>query len=142
MREASKLRVVQTGGALSITSTSAVDSGGGTEITVSVVNTGSRSYGNFSQVDVLTEYTNSTGDREVKRMTYVCKQLCGGTGDPGDVQWTVTSIAPDGYNPKMWDPDETSTIKLRAVPPVKVGTSGTVAVVVAGGVSDSAYFSN
>ncbi len=142
LTEAADMRIGQVTGALSIGSTSAIDSGNGTNITVTGDNTGAMSYGNFSQVDVLTKYTDTTGDQVAKRLAYVCKQLCGDPGDPGDNQWTITGINPDSYNPKMWDPDETLTIVLRVAPKVKTGTSGTAAVGAPGGVSDSAYFKN
>lgn len=142
LSEASELRVSQIAGTISIVSTGAVDSGDGTDITVTGDNVGAVSYANFSDLDVLAKYINSTGDLEAKRLAHVCKQLCGSSGDPGDNQWTVSSITPDSYNPKMWDPDEEVVIKLRVVPSVKTGTSGTVVVVVRGGVSDSAYFTN
>ena len=142
LREASDERLTQLAAGLSITSTSAADSGDGTNVTVTGDNTGAISYGNFTEMDVLTRYTNTTGDQEVRRLLYVCRQLCGDSGSPGDNEWTISSISPDSYNPKMWDSDEMSTIVLRVAPPVKSGTSGTVVVVGQGGVSDTAYFNN
>ena len=142
LRDASESRVSQVAAAISISSTLAADSSGGTHITVTVANTGTISYGDFSNMDVITKYLNSTGDQEVKRLVYVCKDLCGAPGNPGDNQWTISGISPDSYNPKMWDPDESATMLLRVVPVVKAGSSGTVVVVVPGGVSDATYFSN
>jgi len=140
LKEASDLRIVQVAGDISIISVSTADSAGSTDLTVAVKNTGAISYGNFLEMDVLTKYTNSTGDQELKRLDYECKQLCGDPGDPGDNKWTIVSLSPDSYNPKMWDPDETATISARLVPQVKNGTSGTVVAVVPGGVSEPAYF--
>ena len=142
LAEASDFRVSQVAGIISITSTNAVDSGGGTNITVVVNNPGSISYSNFSQTDLLVNYTNASGGEEVKRLSYICKQLCGGTGDPGDNQWTISGFSPDSYNPKMWDPDESATVPVRVVPVVKSGSQGTVALAMPSGVSDSAYFTN
>ncbi len=142
LQEASDRQAGQVAGVIAITSTSAANSGEGTNITVTGDNTGAMSYGSFSAMDVLAKYTNSTGDQEIKRLAYVCKQLCGNPGNPGDNEWTIFSINPDSYNPKMWDPNENATISLRVVPSVKTGTSGTVAVVVPDGISDSAYFNN
>ena len=129
-------------GNISITFTSTGDVAGGTSITVIVDNSGAISYssGDISQVEVLTKYTNSTGDQELKRLVYVCKDVCGLSGSLGDDEWTTTGFSPDSFNPKMWDPDETATLSLKVVPAVKVGEVGTVAVVVPGGVSDSAFF--
>ena len=142
LNEASDLRASQVTGTVSITSTVAVDSGDGTNVTMTADNTGAISYGDFSQVDLLAKYTNSTGDQEVRRLNVVCKQLCGDATDPDDNQWAITIISPDGYNPKMWDPDETINVSIRLAPPVKSGDSGTLVLVVPGGVKDSAYFTN
>ena len=142
LQEASEARLAQVGATISIASTSAADSGDGTNVTVLIDNSGAISYGQIADMDVLTKYTNSTGDLEIKRLDYVCKQLCGDSTDPAANQWTVSSISPDSYNPKMWDPDERATVFLRLSPLVKASTSGTVVVAVPGGVSDSAYFTN
>ena len=148
LREASGARVDRVTGALSITSTSTGAAVGGTNITVVVGNTGAVSYsgeassGDFSHVDFLTEYTDSTGDKLVKRLTYVCKSLCNVAGSPGDNEWTITGISPDSYNPDIWDPDETATISSKVAPAIGGSTTATVAVVVPGGVSDTASVSN
>ena len=142
LSEASEVKAAQVGAVIAITSTSTGDVVGGTEITVVVDNSGATSYGDISQLDVLAKYTNSTGDQEVGRLVYVCKQLCGNPGNPGNDEWTVSTISPDSYNPRMWDPDETATLSLKVAPKVKSGTSGTVVVVLPEGVSDSAYFNN
>ena len=142
LRESTDSRVGQVSGSLSIASSNATNSGDGTNVTISVDNTGAMSYASPSTMDLLTKYTNSTGDSVTKSLVYVCKQLCGNSGNPGDDEWTISAINPDSHNPKMWDPDETTTLDLRVVPPVKTGTSGTVVVVVPSGVSDTAYFNN
>ena len=139
---ASDAVIQQTNGVISITSTGAADTGDGTSITGDISNTGSISYSTFSELDVLVRYTDSTGDQVAKRLQYVCKDLCGDSTDLGSNKWTVSSISPDGYNPKMWDPDEKVVLELKADPTVKSGTSGILVVVVPGGVLDSAYFNN
>ncbi len=121
LKEISKLRIDQIGGDISITSTIAANSGDGTNVTLAVNNPGSIGYGDFSQVDVVIDYTNTTGDQEVRRLTYVCRQLCGNSADPGDNQWTVTSLVPDGYSPKMWNPDEVANMTLNSFPRSRVG---------------------
>ena len=142
LMEASDSRADQVTGEISINSVSALDSGDGTNMTLGTSNKGAISYAQISNMDVLARYTSSTGDLEVKRLSYVCRQLCGDSNDPGDNQWTISSVSPDSFNPKMWDPDETATIVLRTVPVVKSGTSAAVVVVVPGGVTDLAYVSN
>lgn len=140
LRQASELRASQVTAGISVSSTSAVASGGGTDVTVLVYDEGSSSYADFSQMDVLVQYTTDTGDWEVKHLEYVCMQLCGGSGDPGQDEWTISSISPDTYNPNVWDPDETATLLLRVVPAAQAGTSATVLVVVPEGIYQSAYF--
>ena len=148
LREASDLRVSQVGGNISISSTSTGDTGGGTTLTLVVDNPGAISYigndfnGDFSHMDVLAEYTNVTGSQEVKRLSYVCKALCGTSGSPSGNEWTITGLSPDTFNPKIWDPDETATISSKLSPKVKTGVAGKVVVVVPDGVSDSAFFND
>ena len=142
LRDASKSRTDQVAGSISISSTTTGDVVGGTLVTAVVDNPGAISYGTFSDLDLVVEYTNTTGDQETRRLDYVCRQLCGDSTDPGNNEWTVSNISPGSYNPKMWDPDETASISMKVVPKVKGGSSGTVVVVVPGGVSDSAYFNN
>ena len=52
----------------------------------------------------------------------------------------ISSITPFDTDPDTWDPGETAKISYDLVPAPKVGTKGTVGVVVPGGVQDSAYF--
>lgn len=120
---------------ISITSISASDSGNGTDVTAQVVNTGEEGIARFNEMDVLVDYIEPQGGgtRVVARLTYV-------SGSPGDQQWTVEGMTPDILHPGMWDPDETATITLRLVPPVKSSTYATVAIVLPRGASDSAYF--
>lgn len=148
LREASDLRMSQVGGNISISSTSTGDTGGGTTITIAVDNPGAISYigdsfnGDFSRMDLLVDYTNTTGGQEVRRLTYVCKELCSTAGGPSANRWTITGLSPDTFNPKIWDPDETVTISSTIAPAVKTGVPGKVVVVVPDGVSDSAFFNN
>lgn len=119
----------------SITSTSASDSGGGTNVTVLVENTGEVAVSDFDEMDLLVQYTTPPDATVVVRLPFVA------TG-PGNNEWTVASISPDTFHPGIWDPGETATVSLRLVPPSKAGTYGTVAVVLTKGASDSAYFNN
>ena len=142
LQEAADVRVAQVAGELSIISTSTGDVSGGTSITVTVENAGAISYssGDISKVDVLTKYNNATGDQVLTRLSYLCTDVCGASGSPGDDEWTTTGFSPDIFNSKMWDPDETATLSLKVVPAVGTGEVGTVVVAVPGGVSDSAFF--
>ena len=93
-------------------------------MTLLVDNTGSQSVQSFNEMDVIIQYTDTTDATVLKYLTY-------NDGGAGENQWTnpVTGgITPDTYNPRMWDPDETMTIKLRVLPLVKLGTSALVVV--------------
>ena len=140
LSQTSGLRAERLGTLISITSANPVTTGGGTNVTVVVKNTGAVSVSKFPDMDVLVRYTLETGDLATKRLSYV-------TGTAGTDEWSlcsggpmVCSISPDAFNPNIWDPDETATLSMRVVPEMKSGTSGTVVVVVPGGISDSTTF--
>ena len=84
------------------------------------------SFGDFSEIDFLVSYDLTTGD-STRRLAYTS-------------EWTVSSITGDNTNPNVWDPEETATFSFSLAPEPKVGTKGTIAVAVPGGISDSAYF--
>ena len=133
--EATEDRRAQLATLISITSTSGGDSGGATDITITVDNTGAELVSDFSDMDMLVRYTRPSGSLEIKRLTYV-------SGAPNNDQWTVTTLAPDSFNPNIWDPDEVATLDLKVSPPVKNGTTARLVVVTPRGVYDSAYFTN
>ena len=130
--EARRLAVAE---GISILSTSASDSGAGTNITLTVLNSGRTSIGGYEDMDVIVWYTRPNGDGRVLRLERT-------TGTPADDQWSLSSISPDSFNPGIWDPEETATLQLRVSPPVKRGTYAVVAVVTPRGVADYAYFTN
>ena len=85
------------------------------------------SFDDFSQIDVFARYTDTTGDITTNHLAYPS-------------EWSVVSISGDNTNPDIWDPDETAIISFALQPQAQVGTKGTIALSVPGGVSDSAYF--
>ena len=85
------------------------------------------SFGDFSQIDVFARYTDTTGDTTTNYLAYPS-------------EWSVVSISGDNTTPNIWDPDETATISFSLQPQAQVGTKGTVAVAVPGGILDSTYF--
>ncbi len=109
------------------------DSGGGTVADVEIENTGAITIVDWSMMDVFIQYTATNNQLTIKRLDYV-------TSGPGNDQWLVDSISPDGYNPTLWDPDEKVTLKLKAVPPVKTNTTATVVVVTPNGVYTTGTF--
>jgi len=109
--------------------------GGVTDLTVTVKNTGITSVYNFPQMDFIVEYTLATGNQVFARLTYT-------TGPLGDNQWKKTSITPDDFQPGAWNPGETITMEAKLSPKQKANTTGTVAVATPNGVALPANFSN
>ena len=118
------------GGALNITDAAVYPPGGG-DVWVHVDNTGSRSVANFSQIDVIMQYTDTSDNL---RLTYLDYNASGA----GANQWTVsaTGVQPDDFNPRIWDSDETLLFDLQVAPAVKPGTPALVVVGTPWGVSD------
>ena len=135
MAQLSETRAKQLATSISITGTSASDSGGVTDITVIVKNTGSTSISNFTNVDVVVDYPDASDSKVVTRLTYV-------VSSPGSNQWTVSGLSPDTFDPNIWSPDEVATLDLKVSPQVKSAASGTVVVATPYGVLDLAYFTN
>ena len=119
--------------ALAVVSAAAQDEGSDTVITLELDNTGAVALSDHGEMDVLADYTGSSGTRAVTWLGYV-------TGAPGPNQWSVTLIAPDSFHPALWDPDETATVSLRLAPQVMGGSWVTVVVVGPGGVWTSVVF--
>ena len=127
------------GSSISITSAivSAASAGVSTDLTLEVNNTGSQSVADFSEMDVIVQYTDSSDNLVQKYLTYSVSGY-------GDNEWTnpITGVTPDTFNPRMWDPDETFTINLRLAPEVKSGTSALVVVITPKAASDQTSISN
>ena len=127
------------GSSISITSAivSAASAGVSTDLTLTVNNTGSQSVADFSEMDVIVQYTDSSDNLVQKYLIYSASGY-------GDNEWTnpITGVTPDTFNPRMWDPDETFTINLRLAPEVKSGTSALVVVITPKAASDQTSISN
>lgn len=122
-------------GIVEITSVTAMDDAGGTNVTVEMENTGNAAYAEFERMDVFVRYVRVNGEQLVGPLDYQ-------PGSAGNGEWTIDAIAPDGLHPGMWDPGEAATLAFRVVPPLKKGKAGTVAVVMPNGVRDAAYFTH
>ena len=112
--------------AIKVKSTAQTNSGECDNYTASVENTGEVLIEDFSEMDVLVEYTNTSSSRVVTRLDY-------------SSEWSVTGISPDTRDPNSWNRGESATISFTLSPSAKDGTSGTIKVVTALGISDSAY---
>jgi hypothetical protein len=95
--------------------------------TAQVENTGEVTVTDFSEADVLVEYTDAGSSEVATRLAY--------TDD-----WSVTGVAPDTRDPNSWNSGETATISFTLSPSAKDGTSGVIILGTSLGISDSAYF--
>jgi hypothetical protein len=139
LKDLGKISRERAGSAVSISSASITSAtlGSSSDITVSVDNTGSQSVADFSQMDVIVQYTDSSGNLVRRSLPYNDSSI-------GDNQWTqgAPGITPDILNPGMWDSDESFTIDLRVAPDVKSGTSAVIVVGTPQGTSDQTTVSN
>ena len=136
LKDLATVNAAQVGDQLDITS-AVVDTPGTGDLTVTVDNTGSRSTQDFSRMDVILEYTDTSDNAVVKYLDHT-------TAAPGNNEWTVpgSGISPDSFNPNMWDPDEVLTIDILVSPAVKANTAALVAVVTPWGISDTTQVTN
>ena len=95
--------------------------------TAPVENTGEVIVEDYSGMDVLVEYTDTSGNKVAARLNF-------------GVDWSVTGVAPDTRDPNVWNSGETATISFTLSPAAKDGTSGYVIVVTPLAIADSAYF--
>ena len=110
-----------------ITSVTQAVTGCGT-FTAVVGNIGRTSVGDFTEMDVLVDFTDRADARIVSHLT-------------NKADWSVTALSPDIFDTNIWNPQESATIVFAAVPPPKSNTQGTVIIGTPLGVTASAYFS-
>ena len=94
--------------------------------TATVANTGDTVVTDFTEMDILVQYTDSGDNQVASRLVYTSN-------------WTI-SMSPDSRDPNAWNPDETATITFTLLLALKDNTRGTVVVVTPQGVVDSSYF--
>lgn len=76
------------------------------DISVSLLNTGSTKIGDFNHMDVIVNYTNTSGNAKTIWIPY--------HEDAGKLEnrWIVRSISPDLVNPGIFDPDEKMELQI------------------------------
>ena len=94
--------------------------------TAQVQNNGEVTISDFTQVDLLVDYTNTSDSRVVSRLVYL-------------TDWTV-SIAPDRRDQNFWNPDEVATFSFTLPSQLKSNEWGTPLLSTPLGVVDSGYF--
>lgn len=93
---------------------------------VNVKNTGQRVIGNFSDWDVIVQYTDAPGNYKITRLAYIS-----GTS-PGNNEWAVNAIQWNGaaevFQKNLLDPKE--DMKLRLKPNPGVGPGKTIYILI------------
>ena len=103
------------------------------ELTVELKNTGFTTVFDFSEMDFIVEYLDSSDNEIITRLTYT-------TGALSNNEWKMTSIVPDGFQPNAWDPSENVTLDAKLNPTQKAGTIAAITVATPSGVSAISSF--
>ena len=89
------------------------------DLTITIVNTGSETIGNFNHMDV---YVTPSGGGSPEYHSFT-------TSGISYTGWNCTSISPDNIHPGMLDPDETMEIKIKyGLTPTAVSVSTAMGV--------------
>ena len=136
MKDMTRTNSSREGSGLNITG-AAVYTAGGSDVWVHVDHTGSQSVADFSEMDVIIQYTDTSDKLTLTYLGY-------NAGGLDDNEWTVgvTGVQPDSFNPRMWDSDEELTVDLRVSPAIKTGTTAWVVVATPWGVNDQSSITN
>jgi len=136
MKDMTQTNSRREGSGLNITG-AAVYTAGGSDVWVHVDHTGSQSVADFSEMDVIIQYTDTSDNLILNHLGY-------NAGGLDDNEWTVgvTGVQPDSFNPRMWDSDEELTVDLRVSPAIKAGTTAWVVVATPWGVNDQSSITN
>lgn len=87
----------------------------------------------YTRMDVIVEYHTLAGTRVVASLDYV-------GGAPGAGQWTVASITPDIFDPRVINPGERAVLQLRLANELGAGYVNRVTVAAPNGTRISATF--
>ncbi|MCH2518168.1 MAG: hypothetical protein MK210_08185 [Dehalococcoidia bacterium] len=136
MKDMTRTNSSREGSGLNITG-AAVYTAGGSDVWVHVDHTGSQTVADFSEMDVIIQYTDTSDNLILNHLGY-------NAGGLDDNEWTVgvTGVQPDSFNPRMWDSDEELTVDLRVSPAIKAGTTAWVVVATPWGVNDQSSITN
>ena len=103
------------------------------DLTVELKNTGFTSVFDFSQMDFIVEYLDSSDNQVITHLTYT-------TGALASNQWKKTSITPDVFQPNALNPSEILTLDALLSPAQKAGTTAAITVVTPNGVAAVSSF--
>lgn len=102
-------------------------------VDIDVQNDGSTRLAEFDRMDVVVEYTDTTGASVLVWIPYTDGPLATNT-------WTVQAIVNDAFEPGIVNPDETLQMRIELAPTVGTGTTNRLVIATDLGVSISASF--
>jgi hypothetical protein len=94
--------------------------------TVSLENTGHTSVSDYSNMDIVADYTDTSGAAVTTHLAY-------------GSDWSVSSISPDTRDTNIWDPGETATLAFTLSPVMARDRKGIVSIGTPEGISDTVY---
>lgn len=108
----------------------------GTEINVDIRNAGHAKIREFSKMDVILQYCNSSSTKKITWVPYQAGPI------PTENKWVLTEISPDVINPGILDPGELMKIQIRLEDsePLMHGSVNWLQITAPNGVGDSRAF--
>jgi hypothetical protein len=116
-----------------LTVTSATIDGAGANITITVLNDGATTVGDYAGMDVMVQYFGETGTRYDKWIAYT-------PGALSSDRWTTGAFTSDVFEPGILNQGESVEIVIRVNPVVGIGTTNRVIIGTDKGVTVSTYF--
>ncbi len=123
----SALQVARVKSGIQINSTAQSNGGVCDQYTAQIENIGEILVDDFSELDLIVEYTDTDSVAVADQLTLV-------------TDWSISSISPDNGDPSLWNPGETATVTFTLSPTAKDATSGLVLMALPLGFSDTTYF--
>jgi archaellum component FlaF (FlaF/FlaG flagellin family) len=106
----------------------------GTNITITVLNSGETDISQYSQMDVVLQYFDENGVRYDKWIPFTSGALNADT-------WTTGAFINDAFEPRILNPGESMEILIRVNPAVGAGTTNKAVIGTDKGVTLQTYFS-
>ena len=117
----------------------AITSGGGSILLVTLENTGQTKLADFRKWDMIVQYYDGDSSYHTKWLPY-------NSGIPGDDEWTVNGIyldgSPEAFEPDILNPGETIEIEARLNPAAGENTTNLVVTSTPNGIPASMAFLN